>query len=143
MALDANCSPDSPLADLRAGQFLIAVLLWASAGGLIVITCSGLVVTYHYTISLAERVRMGLGFAPPHHGPDWFLLIALSSGPLIACSLWDYSRNGTDDCGYDALHWFGQIRGSGASFQNGSQRPLTLTIQNAKRGRAISHRYFD
>ena len=84
MALDANCSPDSPLADLRAGQFLIAVLLWASAGGLIVITCSGLVVTYHYTISLAERVRMGLGFAPPHHGPDWFLLIALSSGPLIA-----------------------------------------------------------
>src|SRR5690242_10049254 len=83
MALDANCSPDSPLADLRAGQFLIAVLLWASAGGLIVITCSGVLVTYHYAISLAERVRMGLGFAPPHHGPDWFLLIALSLGPLI------------------------------------------------------------
>src|SRR5205823_1044693 len=85
MALDANCSPDSPLADLRnRGQFLITVLLWAAAGGLIVVTCGGLLVTYHYAISLAERVRTALGFAAPHSGPDWFLLIALSSGPLIA-----------------------------------------------------------
>jgi hypothetical protein len=32
---------------------------------------------------LAERLRLGLGFAPPVHGPDWFLLVALSSGPLV------------------------------------------------------------
>jgi hypothetical protein len=84
MALDGARSPDSPLTGLRSrGQFLIAVLLWAAAGGLIVVTCSGVLVTYHYAISLAERVRMGLGFGPPHHGPDWFLLIALSLGPLI------------------------------------------------------------
>jgi hypothetical protein len=85
MGQDSNSSPDSPLTDLRnRGQFLIAVLLWAAAGGLLVITCSGALVTYHYAISLAERLRVGLGFAAPMHGPDWFLLIALSSGPLIA-----------------------------------------------------------
>jgi hypothetical protein len=84
MALDGTRSPDSPLTELRnRGQFLIAVLLWAAAGGLIVVTCSGVLVTYHYAISLAEQVRMGLRFAPPHHGLDWFLLIALSLGPLI------------------------------------------------------------
>jgi hypothetical protein len=84
MALDGARSPDSPLTGLRSrGQFLIAVLLWAAAGGLIVVTCSGVLVTYHYAISLAERVRMGLGFGPPHHGPHWLLLIALSLGPLI------------------------------------------------------------
>jgi hypothetical protein len=85
MASDASINPDSPLADLRRrGQFLIAGLLWASAGGFLVIACSGALVTYHYAISLAERVRLGLGFAPPAHGPDWLLLVALSSGPLIA-----------------------------------------------------------
>jgi hypothetical protein len=30
-----------------------------------------------------ERVRLGLGFATPVHGPDWYLLITLSSGPVI------------------------------------------------------------
>jgi hypothetical protein len=85
MALHASRSPDSPLTDLRhRGQFLMAVLLWAAAGGLVVVACSGALVTYHYGISLAERVRVALGYAPPHYGPDWFLLIALSSGPLIA-----------------------------------------------------------
>jgi hypothetical protein len=100
MARDGSCSPDSPLADRRKrGQFLIAVLLWAAAGGLIVVTCSGLLVTYHYAISLAERVRMGLGFAPPNHGPDWFLSIALSSGPLIALLVVALFAQCTDDCG--------------------------------------------
>lgn len=85
MPPDANSNPDSPLADLRnRGQFLIAVLLWAAAGGLIVVACSGGLIAYHYAIALAERARVALGFAPPLHGPDWFLLIALSSGPLIA-----------------------------------------------------------
>ena len=85
MAPHASTSSDSPLRDLRRrGQFLIGVLLWAAAGGLLVVVCSGALVTYHYAISLAERVRLGLGFAPPRQGPDWFLLIALSAGPLIA-----------------------------------------------------------
>lgn len=84
MALEAGTIPDSPLSDLRRrGQFLIGVLLWASAGGLLVIASSCALVTYHYAISLAERLRLGLGFAPRPHGPDWFLLIALSSGPLM------------------------------------------------------------
>ena len=84
MALDGSTGPDSPLVHLRRrGQFLFGVLLWASAGGLLVVTCSCALVAYHYAISLAERVRLGLGFAPPLHGPDSFLLIAVSSGPLI------------------------------------------------------------
>ncbi len=84
MALDGNTGPDSPLTDLRRrGQFLFGALLWASAGGFLIVMCSGALVTYHYAISLADRVRLGLGFAPPLHGPDWFLLLALSSGPLI------------------------------------------------------------
>ncbi len=85
MALDGSRASDSPLVDLRRrGQFLFAFLLWAGAAGFFVVVCSGALVTYHYAISLAERVRLGLGFAPPVHGPDWFLLLALSSGPLLA-----------------------------------------------------------
>src|SRR3954470_9516881 len=85
MAPDGSRSSDSPLVHLRRrGQFLVGVLLWASAAGLLVVTGSGALVAYHYAISLAERVRLGLGFGPPVHGPDWFLLIALSSGPLAA-----------------------------------------------------------
>src|SRR3954449_8006937 len=83
MALPGSRSSDSPLLDLRRrGQFLFSLLLWASAAGFLVVTGSGTLVAYHYAISLAERVRLGLGFAPPAQGPDFFLLIALSSGPL-------------------------------------------------------------
>src|SRR4051812_31777662 len=85
MALPGSRSSDSPLLDLRRrGHFLFSLLLWASAAGFLVVTGSGALVAYHYAISLAERVRLGLGFGPPVHGPDWFLLIALSSGPLAA-----------------------------------------------------------
>src|SRR5881227_2016304 len=89
MAHDVGTGLDSPLIDLRRrGQMLFGALLWASAGGLLVLASSCVLVTYHYGISLAERVRLGLGFAPPLHGPDWFLLAALSSGPLIGvCAL--------------------------------------------------------
>jgi hypothetical protein len=84
MALDGSTGPDSPLADLRRrGQFLFGVLLWASAAGFLVVACSSALVTYDYAISFAERMRLGLGFPAPLHGPDWYLLIALSSGPLI------------------------------------------------------------
>src|SRR3954453_23643628 len=85
MTVDGSRGSDSPLVDLRRrGQFVFGVLLWASAAGFLIVVCSGALVAYHYAISLAERVRLGLGFAPPVHGPDWFLLIALSSGPLAA-----------------------------------------------------------
>jgi hypothetical protein len=84
MTPDAANASDSPLIDLRRrGQFLFGVLLWAAVGGLLVVACSGALVIYHYAISLAERARLALGFIPPHRGPDWFLLIALSLGPLI------------------------------------------------------------
>jgi hypothetical protein len=84
MAPDGSTGSDSPLRDLRRrGQLLFGVLLWASAAGFLVVTGSGVLVAYHYAISFAERVRSGAGFAAPVHGPDWFLLIALSSGPLI------------------------------------------------------------
>lgn len=85
MAQDRGDGPDSPLVNLRRrGQFLFGVLLWASAGGSLIVVCSCVLVAYHYAISLAERARLAFGAAPPDHGPDWFLLIALSSGPVIA-----------------------------------------------------------
>jgi hypothetical protein len=84
MALDGSTGPDSPLVDLRRrGQFLFGVLLWASAVGFVVVVCSCALVAYDYAISFMERVRLGLGFATHVHGPDWFLLITLSSGPVI------------------------------------------------------------
>src|SRR5436305_4164424 len=94
MTVDGSRGSDSPLVDLRRrGQFLFGVLLWASAAGFLIVVGSGALVTYHYAISLAERVRLGLGFAPPVHGPDWFLLVALSSGPLLALiALLGFSR---------------------------------------------------
>jgi hypothetical protein len=84
MAIDLGRNPDPSLTDLRRrGQFLIALLLWAAVGGLFVVVSGYTLITYHYAISLAERVRLGLGFAPPQHGPDWFLLVALLSGPAV------------------------------------------------------------
>jgi hypothetical protein len=88
MTLHGGRGSDSPLVDLRRrGQFLFAFLLWASAAGFLVVVCGGALVTYHYAIALAERVRLGLGFSPPVHGPDWFLLLALLSGPLLALAI--------------------------------------------------------
>jgi hypothetical protein len=60
------------------------MLLWAAVGGLLVVTSGYALILYHYGISLAERARSSLGFAPPPHGPDWFLLAALISGPSVA-----------------------------------------------------------
>src|SRR3954454_24799634 len=85
MTVDGSRGSDSPLVDLRRrGQFVFGVLLWASAAGFLIVVCSGALVTYHYAISLAERVRLGLGFALAVHGADCFLLVALTSGPLLA-----------------------------------------------------------
>ena len=84
MTPDAENGSDSPLVELRRrGQFLFGVVLWAAAGGLLIVACSGALVSYHYAISLAERARLGLGFVPPSRGPDWFVLIVLSLGPLL------------------------------------------------------------
>ncbi len=79
---------DSPLVDLRRrGQFLIGMLLWAGAAGIFVVASGYVLIVYHYAISLAERLRAALGFAPPPHGPDWFLLLVLSLGPCIVLLL--------------------------------------------------------
>lgn len=85
MDIDSGTTPDSSLADLRhRGQYLIALLLWASAGGLFIVASAYALVVYHYAIALAERGRLSLGFGPPQGGPDWFLLGALLSGPFLA-----------------------------------------------------------
>src|SRR5438270_5925592 len=57
MARDANSGPDSPLTDRRnRGQFLIAGLLWAAGGGLIVVTCScALVGTCYFFVRPKEK----------------------------------------------------------------------------------------
>ncbi|MBV8830083.1 MAG: hypothetical protein JO108_12725 [Acidobacteriaceae bacterium] len=88
MSLDDRTSSDSPLVGLRRrGQFLFGLLLSASAAGFVLVASGCVLVTYHYAMSFAERLRSALGFPTPVHGPDWFLLIALSSGPLIGLIL--------------------------------------------------------
>lgn len=80
---------DSPaLAGLRQrGQFLISVLLWACAAAMFIVLSGYALVLYHYQISVADRVRSSLGLAAPPHGPDWFMLATLSSGPVVCIFL--------------------------------------------------------
>ena len=85
------------LAGLRhRGQFLISGLLWAAAGGLLIVGSSYVLVLYHYAMSFAERSRASLGFARPIASPDWFMLIALTTGPilcaLLAAIVWNWYR---------------------------------------------------
>lgn len=80
-----SVTPDSPALEglRRRGQFLISGLLWAAAAGLLVVVSGYALILYHYAIALAERFRLSLGFAAPRHGPDWFMVVALASGPLV------------------------------------------------------------
>jgi hypothetical protein len=65
------------------GQFLISGLLWAAVAGLLIIISGYALILYHYGIAMAERVRSSFGVVSPAHGPDWFMLMALASGPAI------------------------------------------------------------
>jgi hypothetical protein len=85
MATPSAASPESPALEglRRRGQFLISGLLWAAVAGLFVVLSGYALILYHYAIGLAERVRLSLGFAAPRQGPDWFMVVALVSGPII------------------------------------------------------------
>jgi hypothetical protein len=80
----------------RRGQFLISGLLWAAVAGLFIVFSGYALVLYHYAIALAERLRSSLGRSAPLHGPDWFMLAALASGPVIfvcfAILFWGWYR---------------------------------------------------
>jgi hypothetical protein len=65
------------------GQFLISGLLWAAVAGLLIVISGYALILYHYGIAMAERVRSSFGLVPPAHGPDWFMLMALTSGPTV------------------------------------------------------------
>jgi hypothetical protein len=67
----------------RRGQFLIAGLLWACAVGFLILLSGYLVLLYHYGLSLADRLRAGIGSHPPASGPDWFLLGLMAAIPLM------------------------------------------------------------
>jgi hypothetical protein len=85
MAAKPVSTQDSPALEglRRRGQFLISGLLWAAAAGLVVVLSGYAIILYHYVIALAERIRTSVGFAAPHHGPDWFMIGALCAGPLL------------------------------------------------------------
>jgi hypothetical protein len=85
MATKPVSTQDSPALEglRRRGQFLISGLLWAAAAGLLIVVSGYAIILYHYVIALAERVRVSLGFAPPHGGPDWFMIGTLCLGPLL------------------------------------------------------------
>lgn len=68
----------------RRGQFLIAGLLWGCAAGFLILLSGYLVLLYHYGLSLAERLRAGVGYRPPVSGPDWVLLGFMTAIPLMA-----------------------------------------------------------
>lgn len=85
MVANSVSTPESPALEglRRRGQVLISGLLWAAAAGLFVVLSGYTLVLYHYGIALAERFRSSLGFAAPQHGPDWFMIAALSSAPVL------------------------------------------------------------
>ena len=89
MATELAFTSDVPALEglRRRGQFLISGLLWAAAAGLFIVLSGYILILYHYAITLAERVRMSFGFAAPVHGPDWFMVVALASGPLLCLFL--------------------------------------------------------
>ncbi|HZQ55998.1 MAG TPA: hypothetical protein VFB14_27640 [Bryobacteraceae bacterium] len=76
---------DSPalLGLRRRGQFLISGLLWAAVGGLVILFAGYALILYHYSLAIAERVRSSLAIPVPAHGPDWFMIAALATGPAI------------------------------------------------------------
>lgn len=78
------------------GQFLISGLLWAAVLGLLIVISGYALILYHYGIAMAERVRSSFGLVPRVHGPDWFMLMALASGPAVCMScvavLWMWYR---------------------------------------------------
>lgn len=68
----------------RRGQFVMAALCWLAVGGLLVALAGWLAVFFHYGVSLAERLRVSLGFVPPAVGtPDWYLLTILALPVLM------------------------------------------------------------
>ncbi len=85
MAASFVSTPDSPALEglRRRGQLLISGLLWAAAAGLLIVLSGYALILYHYGIALAERVRVSLGYAAPRQGPDWFMIAALASGPVL------------------------------------------------------------
>jgi hypothetical protein len=85
MTADSTSTPESPALEglRRRGQVLIACLLWAAAAGMFVVLSGYALIVYHYALSLAERVRVSLGIPAPAHGPDWFMIAVLASGPLL------------------------------------------------------------
>lgn len=115
----------------RRGQFLIAALLWASAGGFFILLSGYVVVLYHYGLGLADRLRSGLGWHPPAAGPDYILLGFLVSLPLagiLLCgALWT---------GYKRV-WNRRLRTVWASGKQrrayGRWRPLQAQADEAER----------
>jgi hypothetical protein len=85
MAVNLASGQDSPTLEglRRRGQFLISSLLWASVAGFLIVICGYALILYHYATAMAERLRSSFGLAPPLHGPDWFMLTALASGPAV------------------------------------------------------------
>jgi hypothetical protein len=78
----------------RRGQFLFSALLWAFAGGFVLFTSAYLLIVYHYVLVIAERLRAGLGWHAPEHGPDWLLLAILATLPglLLLAAVFAWSR---------------------------------------------------
>lgn len=80
----------------RRGQFLVAAVLWAATAGFVVMAAGYALVLYHYGLSLAERLRLSLGFHAPAAGPDWYLLVVLALPPIAALGVvalaWSWYR---------------------------------------------------
>lgn len=98
MAVPAETTDSLALAGMRRrGQFLIAGLLWAAVGGLVLLVSAYLVVLYHYVLSGAEWLRGSLGMHAPESGVDVFLLSVMAAGPglfLMAAAIgWMWYRS--------------------------------------------------
>jgi hypothetical protein len=93
----AQVAPSHPedkalVAVRRRATFLIGALLWAAAGGSILLALGSVSVALNVVLSTSEQLRRVLGLEPPITGPDWYLLAVFTlivSVPIIAMgALW-------------------------------------------------------
>ena len=83
-----NAASFATLGEVRKrGVFVIEALLWAAAGGFLLILAGYFVVLLNFSVSGAEHFRRILGGSVPATGPDWYALAVIGLGVLVPVCL--------------------------------------------------------
>ncbi len=89
---EPNFSSNSAAADSlgkvrKRGVFVMEALLWAAAGGFMLILGGYFVALLNFAVSGAERFRRILGGSAPATGPDWYAITVIGLGVLLPVGL--------------------------------------------------------